>query len=327
MNIREIAARAGYSVATVSRVLNGKTNASSPTSQTILQVVEAAGYIPKVHSSVGRYSVGVLCSDVRAMVFPQILYNIDQSLSEAGYNVLVGSTGPDAEARKRRLEHLLSQDVVGLMLIGSYFAEGAALPAVLGAARRMPVVMVNNDVAADNVFCVMCNEREAFCDNASRLLNEGVRRILCLYDTETASCHNKIAGVRDAFSVAGLPFDENMVRRVDLDIAATRADIQELWASGQRFDAVFGTEDALAVAAIQGLADTGVRVPQDVRLLGCNNSQLAQACTPTLTSVDNKPGALGSMAARLLLDAVHGHDMPARVTFSAETVFRESLPA
>lgn len=325
MNIYDIAAQSGVSIATVSRVLNGGRNVSSKTQEKVLKVMKEQGYTPNAFArGLGLNTmrmVGLLCTDVSDTFYAKAVSLVENELRRNGFDSLLCSTGNDFAEKKKCIDLLLKRRVDALILIGSAFRESADNSHIEKAARQIPVVIVNGYIRLPGVHCVLCDEESAVRKNVRLLSRQGCDRILYVYDTLTYSGCRKLAGYKAGLKDEGLPFRKELLLEVPKSVGSAEKAVSELIGSGGRFSAVLASEDLLAIGALKALQKAGASLP----VIGFNNSVLAECSSPSLTSVDNMLETLCHSAVGLLTDMMNGKDAPQKVELSARLVERESF--
>lgn len=322
LNIYDIAEKAGVSIATVSRVLSGADNVREGTRQKVLAVVEATGYTPNAFAQgLGLGSmkmVGILCTDATDLYTAKALSCLEHLLRGTGLDTLLYCTGTDAEDKRHFLGHLMKKGVDAVVLVGSAYKENADNSHIERAAAQAPVIAINSLVECPGVYCVLCDEFEAMRRNVVLLHKAGCRDILYLYDVETYSGMQKLAGYKKGLEDCGLPQKPGLARRCEKNLAAAMQAAAEAPAP----DAVLAAEDLLAIGAYKALAGQGRRVP----VIGFNNSVLAECATPALTSVDNMVETLCRCAVDNLQKLLNGDaGVPSVMTVSHKLVERETF--
>ena len=213
MNIYEISEKAGVSIATVSRVLNGSSKVSEKTRQKILMVMEENNYQPNVFArSLGlntMKTIGILCADSSDVVLASAVYSIEQELRKNQYDALLCCTGYDIDQKEKYLKLLLSKRVDALILVGSNFVEASSEKNqyIIDAAKDVPVIILNGWLNAPNVYCAFCDDVEAMQRVTSCFL-EKTERILWLYRSESFGGRSKTKGIKQAYLLNGKEFPE-----------------------------------------------------------------------------------------------------------------------
>ena len=329
MNIYDIASKAGVSIATVSRVLNGKGNVSEKTKEHVLSIIEEMGYTPNIFArGLGLNSikmVGILCSDVSDIYYATAVSTIEKELRQSGYDSLLCCTGDNIEDRKKSIDLLLSKRVDAILLVGSTFKEKSDNSHILDAAKNVPFVMINDFIDAPNIYGIVCDDFNAVRENTSIFLEQGLRRIAYLYDADTYSGALKLSGFRAAFTQLNTLSDpELIVRCAHSPESAREQTLRLLQKQKRRLEAVVTSDDCLAVGALQAAVSAGLQIPHDIQIVGFNNSLLARCANPALTSIDNKVELLSVTAVRTLIDVFAHKNVSNKIVLSAELVKRST---
>lgn len=325
MNIYDIAERSGFSIATVSRVLNRSPNVSPKTRDKILAVMREEDYTPNAFArGLGLNTmrmIGILCTDISDTYYARAVSLVENCLRRKGFDALLCCTGTSLEEKKKYLNVLLAKRVDAVILIGSAFKENTDNSHIETAAQQVPIMIINGLVELPNTYCVLCDEGAAAYDNISLLCSRGHRRILYLYDVLTYSGCVKMEGYKKALEKNGIAFDPALLVQTPKSIEGAQKSVEELFCSQVEFTAVMASEDLLAVGALKALKARGISMP----VVGFNNSVIAEASTPALTSVDNRLDSLCPTAVDMLTDLLSGGEIPKKIVIPARLVERESL--
>lgn len=333
MNIYDISQLAGVSIATVSRVINGSDRVSEKTKQKVLRVIEENGYTPNAFArGLGlntMHTIGLLCADSADPYLAKAIYELEQELRQNGYDSLLCCTGYALENKEKYLSLLLSKRVDGLIFVGSHFVEqdDVANRYIQKAANEVPVMLLGGALEGANLYTVQCDERAAMRDAVVRLLRSGRKNILYLYNSMSYSGRNKLQGYYEGYALCDKASSSALTLQLDayqFDVVQVRELLAEKWAAGLRFDAVLAADDRLAVGAAKFAKRQGLRIPEDLSIIGCNNSAIARYCDPELTSIDNQLSVLCHQCVHSLMDVLHGKSCPKRTVFEAVLVQRES---
>lgn len=329
MNIYDIAEKANVSIATVSRIINNKGNVSKKTEEKVLSVMHEMGYTPNVFArALGLNSikmVGVLCSDVSDIYYAKAVSVIENELRNKGYDAILCCTGTDIKNKKKAIEVLLSKRVDALILIGSIFQEKTDNRHIETAAKNVPVIIINGEYDFENTFSIKCDERKAVSDCIAQLSQKGHKDILYIYDTDSFSGINKKMGYIDGMKAIGVPIGNHKMLKCEKNIPSVETSIESYLDSDMKISAIITSEDILAVGAAKALTRKGLLIPDDVTIIGFNNSIIAQCCSPTLTSVDNRVEVLCTDAVRTLLDIFDGKEVATAKSITANLIYRESF--
>lgn len=329
MNIYDIAERSGVSIATVSRVLNNSPNVSEKTKEKVLRVMESEGYTPNIFArGLGLNSmkiIGVLCTDVADIYYAKAVSVIESSLRKHGFDSMLYCTGPDLEDKAKAMESLLSKRVDALILVGSTFKEKEDNSHIEKIAQHIPVIIINGLIELDNTYCILCDEYNAMADNVCKLHAQGHTHIAYLYDVETYSSSQKLSGYKKGLEKCNLPFNKDLVIKVPLDLQLVKSHIDDLLNLDTPPSAILASEDLLAIGAIKVVSKRGYHIPNDISIIGFNNSILCECVTPTLTSVDNMAHALCTQAIHTLTEVLDGKNVPDKLVISSKLIERETF--
>ncbi len=329
MNIYDIAQKAGVSTATVSRVLNGSSSVSEKTRRKVSRIMAEAGYSPNVFARGlmvnSMKTIGVMTIDVRDLYYARSIHAIENEARRMGYNVILCNTGEDIQEKEKYLRLLLQKRVDGIILIGSVFREKSDNRHITDAAEKVPVMMINGHMDGRNIYSIMCDDSAAVGEAAAYLSGLGHREVAYLYDVETFSGMEKLNGFRKAAQELGLQQDPRMTVQTGRGIEGGYEAVRRLLREKTPFTALLASEDILAAGALKALHEAGIKTPEDVSVIGYNNSVIAQCTMPELTSMDNRVDSVSTNAACLLIDAINGKPVPARTIVPAELVRRSSV--
>jgi LacI family transcriptional regulator len=324
--IYEVARAAGVSISSVSRVLNGNTS-NSDMIERVQAAVAEVGYIPSaVAQSLTTRQTGQIAfamEDIGNEAYLEMVRAIQPMLREAGYRLLLHSTGAD-----------VSDEIDVLQSLGQAYVDGLILCPIrvtdrhLEALQRppVPVVVIGSLPDGATVDNVRADSRKGACLAMKHLAEAGCRRIGFVNGpADTVPGQRRLAGYCEGLAAAGLSYDDALVAEADdFRFDAGGAATHELLKRGD-VDGILGANDQIALGAMHALRESGRRVPDDVRVIGMDDTILARTSYPTLTSVDLGSAERGGKAAELLLARLKGdRSDPAKVTIPPSLSVRES---
>ncbi len=306
MNIYEIADLAEVSIATVSRVINDSPLVSEKTKRRVRQVMEENNYTPNVFArGLGLNSmktIGLICPDVADNYMARAVAFLERDLREYGYNCILYCSGYADEDRQIAVSTILQKRIDALIIIGSSYADddpdAERVNYIREAAKRVPVFLINGYVRGENIFCALCNDYEAAYSTVTELLQSGRRRILFLSDAHTCSANQKRGGYEDALRAAGEPVREELILYMPNRINGVRDQLLSM--PELEVDGVFATEDGLAAGALKYAKRRGISVPEELCVVGYNNSELSVCCDPELSTIDSRVDRL----CRIVIDSL-----------------------
>ncbi|WP_394526641.1 LacI family DNA-binding transcriptional regulator [Lacrimispora sp. JR3] len=328
MNIYDVSEHAHVSIATVSRVINGNPNVSEKTRQRVLAVMEELGYTPNVFArSLGlntMKTIGIMCSDSSDPWLAEAIYYLEKELRSNGYDSILCCSGYLPETKKKYLELLCSKRVDAIILTGSHYIEARPKDNayLLETAKDIPLMLVNGSLEGEQIYSTVCDDHAAVCSAAASLIKSGRKSILYLYSGNSYSNLRKLSGYRKAVRDAGFTVKEELMVLCQKDLDAAMEQLKKLSSSGIHFDAVLAAEDILAVGAVKYADQAGIKIPEDLNIIGYNNSILSRCTTPEITSVDNKVEALCTTTVNTLMKVLNNGNVPAKTTITPELIKR-----
>ena len=328
MNIYDVSRKAEVSIATVSRVLNGNPNVSEKTRNRVLEVMNELGYTPNIFArGLGlntMKTIGIMCSDSSDLYLANAIYFLERELRNNGYDSILCCTGVALETKQKYFDLLRSKRVDAIILAGSKFIEMKAKDNsyLIDAAKELPLMLVNGYLDGPNIYSTLCDDHAATYDAVSRLIKSGRRKILYLYTSHSYSGINKMQGYQDALADNGLPDSDDYIRQCPKDIAKAQALCSRLHEEGLVFDAVLTSDDSLAIGAVKFAYAFQISIPEQLSIIGYNNSILASCSYPELTSIDSKVESLCITTVNTLMGVFSGTNVPSRTTISADLIKR-----
>lgn len=331
MTIYDISEKAGVSIATVSRVLNGSSNVSEKTKKKVLDVINQYEYTPNAFArGLGlntMKTIGIMCADSSDLYLAKAIYYIEQKLRANGYDSILCCTGYELETKTASMNLLITKKVDGIILVGSNFIyeKESDNKYIADAAAQVPVMLLNADLDIPNVYSVVSDDFTSMYEATLQMIQTGVKDIVYFYNSTSYSGKRKLAGYRAAMEEKKLLSGANLLQFYHgshENIPAMTQHLQKLHEKGLKFHGVIAADDSLALAAVKYAREMGYRIPEDFSVLGYNNSMLAVCCEPELTSIDNKLETLCQHLITTLLGVLGGNEMPKKTIFSGEIIKR-----
>ena len=328
MNIYDISKKAGVSIATVSRVMNGSASVSEKTRQKILDIMAENDYTPNAFArGLGlktMKTIGFLCADSSDQFFSRAVYYLERALRSNGYDAILSCTGMDLDTRKKYLKMLLAKKVDAVILVGSSFIEDnyEKNQYIFDAAAEVPIIILNGYLDAPNVYCVLCYDTAIVQQAATVFLEHGRKDMLFIYRSDSYSGKRKLAGFKKAYTRLGIPLDPRQILLFNGSIGEVKQKLLELSENGLSFDTVLTSDDDLAIGALKYAKEKKLSVPYEFSVLGYNNSQLSICCEPELSTIDNQLEFCCSHAVTALMGVLDGKDAPGKTVLSARIIQR-----
>jgi LacI family transcriptional regulator len=326
VTLSDIAQRAGVAASTVSRVLSGAKPVATGTRERVFEAVRVLEYQPNLHAQAlarGRtMTIGVLTLDYRSFFGP-MLEGVEEGLDGSGYRPVVTSMRSrlrEPAEEVRSLDLLVAQRVDGLVVLGGRIAD-VELRRV---AARLPLVTAMSDVGSTAGYMLDIDTREAAYRATRYLIGLGHRQIAHIAGLpgQPHTCA-RLAGFHQALTEAGLQARPELVVSGNFDEPSGKLAVDALLAGRARFSALFAANDQMAFGAMLALYAHGLRVPDDVSVVGLDDVRMSAYTTPPLTTVRFPAHAMGRAAAGIVLDLLAGRK-PGPPAFATELVIRRS---
>jgi LacI family transcriptional regulator len=324
VTIHDVAARAGVSVATVSRVLNRNATVRQETLEHVQDVARRLRYVPNTAAralSIRRsHTIGVVLPDVHGEFFSEVIRGIDVAARKSGFHILVSGSHSDAGEMLAVLETMRGR-VDGLLVMAPDVAIGTLGDEV---PSDLPLVLLNASSDANHAITV--DNYGGASAMTRHLISLGHTRIAFIKGPEhNADARERLRGFRQAMRQIGVR-DRNLECRGDFTEEAGCEAGKTLIAMEPRPTAIFAANDSMAIGALSALSDAGLEVPDDVAVAGFDDIRVCRYVTPSLTTVHVDVDELGRRAFEVVFDAIeHPSDgEPRRESITTSLVIRNS---
>lgn len=309
VTIREVAAVAGVSPSTVSRVLNGDPKVASELEARVRSAVARLGYRPNSQARSLRTRattvLGLIISDIQNPFFTAMVRGVEDVASAAGFSVVLANSDEDLQKEQSYLEVAAAERMAGVVLSP---ASATKTRVDILAQRRIPVVTIDRRIATAAVDSVTVNNRDAARQTVTHLIEQGCRRIAMVGGpADVTSATDRRAGYEDALRQAGLPAAPELFVRGDFRAEGGRLAASRLLALRPVPDGLFVANNLMLVGAIAAMRDAGVSFPDEVAIAGFDDMSWA-GLAPPLTLVQQPTYDIGRMAAQILLRRIAGEE-------------------
>lgn len=324
-SIKDVASRAGVSVATVSRVLNDHPAVRPDTRARVLSAVSDLGYRPNAVARSLRTdqtrTLGLVISDVLNPFFTELARSVEDEARALGYSVIIGNADEQPELQDHHVRTLLDRRIDGLLVSPT---DGGS-PLMLDAVRSgTPMVFVDRWIPGMNVPMVRTDGCDAIRDLVAHLHAIGHRRLAIIAGpAATTTGSERVEAFREALEAFGLPLPDEYIGQGDFRAASGRRVTAAFLDLPNPPDAVFAADNLMALGAMDEIRARGLRVPDDIALAAFDDIAWFVHTDPPITAIAQPTGELGRAAVRSLVALLEGRPAPS-VTVPARLVVRRS---
>jgi LacI family transcriptional regulator len=325
--IRDVAAAAGVSPATVSRVLNMKEDVADDLKYRVLAAVSELGYRRNGPARSLRTRaamvLALVISDITNPFFTAIVRGVEDVALLAGYSVVLANADEDVAKESRYLEVAAAEQMAGVLMTPA--SSKLSSIGVLHE-RNIPVVTIDRRLADSSVDSVTVNNRRAVLSATEHLISQGCQRVgFVAGPIAITTGASRLAGYRAALRAVGRPEDAGLIAYADFRTEGGYAATRQLLDSRNPPDGLVISNNLMTVGGMQAITEAGLRVPDDIAVVGFDDANWATALRPPLTVVRQPTYDIGRIAAELLLRRIGGESFPPKhVVLRAELVERGS---
>jgi len=331
VTIKEIAKEAEVSTATVSMILNNKDKSiSTATRNKVLAIARKRNYIPNTmaRSLVTRQTrtIGLIMPDITNPFFPEIARGAEDKASEARYSIIFCNTDDNMKQEEKYIEILTEKMVDGIIF--AHAADSGEESFTSLNKSKTPVILIDRDYKNENVKgrVVVDNEKGSYT-GVSYLIQKGYRKILYIAGaiiTQTAK--DRLAGYKRALRENHIDFNESLVKSGSYRSEWGYQAVEQFLNDHVSFDAVFCGNDLIAFGAIKKMKESGIKIPDDVGVVGFDDIYVSSMMEPALTTVKQPNYEMGYRAVELLLEVLNNKNdnLDRKTVLNTELIIRKS---
>ena len=329
ITIKDIANHANVSISTVSRVLRNSSVVSSEKSAAVLKAVAELDYRPNIFAqslaSGQSMTIGVVTQNFGTPFYDAILLGIITGLEQSDYSAIFADGRWHLPTEKEALQMLIDRRVDGLIIIGGQLPYEFLNPI----SQQTPLINVARQLPAMADHCIYADNFKSSYELTTYLLEMGHRNIAHItaathYENSVNDISQRLAGYKQALLDADVPYDENLVVEGNLMQQSGVLAVEMLLAQRRAFSAIFAANDQMAFGARLALHRRGIRVPDEVSLVGFDDETTAAYMIPPLTTVRQPAVEMGHAAANAILDLLNQKPVTTQIC-PTKLIVRESV--
>ncbi len=309
VTIKEVAEKAGVSIATVSRVINNSDQVSELVRERVLEVITELEFRPNpvARSLVMKKSrlIGVVVPDMSSYFLGEIMNGIEEITRTYQYDIIVCNTRGSHELESRYLDLFYAKQVEGIIFM-SWKLENTVVEHITK--MDIPVVMVNRNTSKLTIPSVSIDNYKAAYELTHYLLEKGHQKIALIRNSIDVDAFGleQYKGYKQALMEYGIEVNKNYVRYGDFSIENSYQIVKNFITENDVPTAIFATSDVMAIGAINALKDNDFHVPKDVSVVGFNDIRFASIYRPKLTVIHQPLFNIGTVAVKMIIDRING---------------------
>ena len=329
--MKDVAAYANVSKATVSRVLNRDPRVAEDLRLRVEEAISVLGYSPNRAArrlrGISNDVLGLIISDIENPYFTSVVRGVEDAAYANHMHIVLCNSDEDPVRLQRYLRIMEEEQVAGLLIVPIGTAMRHEL--LRFRAAEVPVILIDRTLDQVEIDAVVVDNLRGAFSAVHHLIQVGHKRIALIGGLPNSSTGRERAqGYRDALNHAGLPVDSACVKVGDFKLESGYRLARELLTAAEKPDAIFAANNLMTLGALRAFGELGVRVPEDVALVGFDDMPWADELCPSLTTVAQPTYELGQEAVQLLLRRLSNPHAPYRtVSLQTRLMVRESCGA
>jgi LacI family transcriptional regulator len=308
--IQDVAREAGVSVSTVSRVLNSKVDVSSETAEKVQGIIEELGYASSLAARGMRSSrtnvIGLILPDVSALYCIEVMRGVNRAIAQLNYDLIIYTTGDirkyGTADQERRYVSLLNGGITDGVIV--------VTPAATDFSTDAPVVAIDPNNESPDCPGIIATNRAGSLAAMNYLTGLGHRRIGFITGRlDLVSAHQRLEGYKNGLVACGIIPDEHLIQMGDYTTEAAIECTRRLLALENPPTAIFASNDMSAIGVYRAAHEMGVRIPQDLSVIGFDNIRESSLIIPALTTIDQFISDMGFTAIEMVVKLVNGETL------------------
>ena len=335
MKMKDVADLAGVSVATVSNVLTGKKAVSDDLTKKVLGVIKDVDYkvdlVARGLKSKQSFSIGVITPEITTLFFPDVLNGIDDAAKKYGYAITYYSSRYDFETEKKYVDQLRSGWADGLLIdsccpIDMQEEWSYELNKMNNSKMRMPVVCIDRELSPGVLTSVSVDNKGLAFDATKKLIEKGRRNIIHIAAPLNLSLGlHRHQGYLKALQEAGIANDERYIIEGDYSSSTAYLLMKKALKSNLIIDGLFAANDQSAIGALKALLEEGIRVPEQVMIIGFDNCFAGTLVSPSISTYNVPKYKMGYSAFDALYKKMNDPDLAVEKIVLEASILKDSL--
>jgi len=327
ITLKMVAEKAEVSVNTASRAINNRPDINLETKKRVLQIAKELGYIRNAAAVALRTkktgTIGVVIADNRNPFYAEVLNGMEEAAREKNYHIILANTQRDYKKEEEAISLLLAKRVDGL-LITPVQDRDDDIKNLIDA--NIPFVVVGRDFENIEVDAIYNDEVKGGFLATEYLIKKGHKRIALIDGFLYKSpAKERLEGYKKALNKYRIPLDDSLISVGDINIEDGHERTKQMLEKNLGFTAIFAYNDMMAFGSMQAIKEKGLRIPEDIGLVGYDDIPFSSLISPALTTIRLKKQELGIESVKLLLSHINGNrEKPKKIMLDVELQIRET---
>jgi len=325
ITIHDVAKESGVSVATVSRFLNNKSGVSKKAKEKMKTAIKELNYKPyALAKGLSISTVGILIPDIKNLYYSPTIMGIEDGLSKFDYNIFVCYTYENTEREKKHIKTLIEKNVDGIIYFGPI--KKSSIPLIKELSKVKPILLMFDDILGLKVHSVMADSLNGSYAAVTYLVKLGHKKIAIINGSKDYKTYqNKFNGYRSALTDNGIELNKNyIINEIPYEEGGFEG-TNKLLSLKDKPTAIFTASDQIAIGVYKAILKAGYSIPKDFSVIGYGGIHLASELYPELTTMDQFPYQIGSIAAEKIINIINRNKITERlVLIEPEIAIRES---
>lgn len=304
--IKDVAREAKVSISTVSYAINNSDRISEKTRNHVLEVAKKLNYSANSNAKRLRQknvgAIGIFFNSWFGPIYSELVQGIERKVHEMGYDLIACSLFGGAESTAHR--YLKDQMIDGAIILSNAFDDDF-LKAV--ASSDLPIVALDREVKSENIYNILIDNFGGAFGATKQLISSGCKEVhyFCGPD-DSYDNQKRLEGYIAALGFYNVPFNNNLIIKSDFTEEDAYLKMKEIVAQGEKPKAIFSANDEMALGIIRAANESGIKIPEQLKLIGFDNIRESERTTPPLSTVTHQKYEMGVKAVEVLFSAMNG---------------------
>lgn len=328
IKISDVAEKAGVSSATVSRVLNDNAKVSPYKKKKVLDAIKELGYHPNAAAKNLRSQrssiIGVIVPDINSSYFTQIIKGIENMAYARKYRVIICDAENSKEKEVEYLSLLTDRTVDGMIFVSPLHSDEEIIQFV---DKGYLIGVVGHEINHEQIPCIFTDNVKLSKDVVNHLVDMGHREIVFISGyADSIDSYDRLEGYLKALRDNQLPFHPELIENGNFNEQGGYEAMKRLFSKNIHFTAVYAANDEMALGVYKACSEYGLRIPEDLAVVGVDNNRVTRYLTPSLSTVEQPKYTMGALLVEKFIDQLHQNEFASKRVFKvdSELLIRES---